>query len=482
MNDFKRQIVVIGGGAGGLSIASVLSRLGYKVTLVEKNSTLGGDCLHYGCVPSKAFITAAKVAYTAHNTKQFGIHCDVKVDFKKVQEYVKSIVENIQKHDDPIRFKSYGVEVMFGNAHFVGEHMLSVDNKLIPAEKFIIATGSSPKIPEIEGLNKVKYYTNENILDIEQQPKKLIILGGGPIGLEYAQAFARLGTKVIILESAPELMPTLDRQQFAVLTDSLHKQGVDFYDNVNIKKISKQEGISIDIEIRDDLDNSNVVNNETITGDALLIATGRKPSIDSLGLELIGIEYNHNGIVVDDYLRTSRKHIYAVGDVVDTPFKFTHIAEYHAGIVIRNLAYKLFPKKTNYNIVPRVTYTDPEWAQVGLTERMANDRNIHHQVVYYPLAGLDRAVISGHTSGSIKLIIKRNKLLGASILSPHAGELIHELALAMQHNLSLKDITETIHAYPTWAQMHRRAINRHFEPVLFGGFSRFIVRLMQLMG
>lgn len=482
MSDYKKQVVVIGGGAGGLSVASVLSRLGFKVTLVERNNSLGGDCLHSGCVPSKSFITAAKAAYNASNSKQFGINSEVSIDFKKVQSYVKNIVDNIQKHDDPIRFRSYGVDVMFGNAHFVGEHMLSVDNKLIPAEKFIIATGSSPRIPEITGLNKVDFYTNENILNINEQPKKLIILGGGAIGLEYAQAFARLGTKVVVLETAPELMPTLDRQQLNILTESMHVQGVDFYINVDIKKVYKQNGINVEIGIAGHPDNPTIVKSQTISGDAILVATGRKPAVDSLGLELIGINYNHNGIIVDEYLHTARKHIFAIGDVVDSPFKFTHMAEYHAGIAVRNLAYKLFPKKINYNIMPRVIYTDPEWAQVGLTERMANDRNINHQIVYYPLAGLDRAIISGHTSGSIKLIVKRNKLLGASILCPYAGELIHELTLAMQHNLSLKDITETIHAYPTWSQMHRRAINQHFEPILFGGLSKFVVKLMQLIG
>lgn len=479
MNDYRKQIIVVGGGAGGLSVASVLSRLGFKVTLVEKNNNLGGDCLHYGCVPSKAFITAAKAAYTAHNSRQFGINCEVSVEYKKVLAYVQNIIDHIQKHDDPVRFRSYGVEVMFGNAHFVGEHMLSVDNKLIPAEKFVIATGSSPSIPKIKGLDRINYYTNETILSLEEQPKKLIIIGGGPIGLEYAQAFARLGTKVTVLEALPELMPFLDRQQTNVLKEILQSQGVEFHVGVDINKVSKKDSIEIDISYETDNTTITDTKKETLLCDAVFVATGRKPQIEFLGLDLIGIDYNEKGIIVDDYLRTSRKHIYAVGDVVDSPYKFTHMAEHHAGVVISNIAYKLF-RKVNHKVVPRVTYTDPEWAQVGLTEKMANDRNISHQIIDYQLTGLDRAVISSQTRGSVKLVVKRNKILGASILSPHAGELIHEIALAMNNNLSLRQITDTIHAYPAWSQMHRRAINQHYEPVLFGGLSKFLVRFMQL--
>lgn len=478
MKDYKNQITIIGGGAGGLSSASVLSRLGYKVTLVEKNENLGGDCLHYGCVPSKAFITAAKAAYNAHNSKQFGIDCDVKIDFQKVIGYVQSIKDRIQKHDDPVRFKSYGVEVMFGNAHFVGEHMLSVDDKLIPAEKFIIATGSSPSVPPINGLENIKYYTNENILDIKEQPKKLVIIGGGPIGLEYAQAFARLGTKVTVLEVAPELMPNLNRHQASILVDTLHKQGVDIYTGVNIKKISNGENICIQLATDEESDEVAQVETKIVNADAVLVAAGRKPNIDTLGLDLIGIDYNKNGITVDDYLRTTRHHIYGVGDVVDSPYKFTHMAEHQAGVVISNIAYKL-RRKVNTKVIPSVTYTDPEWAQVGLTEKRANELNINHQVVDYSLAGLDRAIISGNTTGNLQLIVKKNRLLGASLICPNAGELIHELALAMHNNISLRKITETIHAYPTWSQMHRRAINQHFEPTLFGGLSRFVVRLLR---
>lgn len=477
MRDYHRQVVVIGGGAGGLITASTLSRLGYKVTLVEKQSSLGGDCLHYSCVPSKAFINAAKMAYTAQNIKQFGITSEVKIDFAKVIAYVKDVVNHIQKHDNPLRFKSYGVDVLFGNANFVGEHMLSIDNKLIPAEKFVIATGSTPFIPDIRGLDNVKYYTNENILDINQQPTSLIIIGGGAVGLEYAQAFARLGTKVTIIEAHSEFMPGLDRTQMKTLEEQLHKQGVDFISNANIVAVSEEQNkITVEISLEN---NINKMGHKNIAAEALLIATGRKPQLENLGLDFVGVDHNKDGIIVDACLRTSRKHIYAIGDVVNSPFKLTHMAEYHSGIVVDNLALK-GNKKVNYHNIPRIIFTDPEWAQVGLTESMANQQNINHQVQYYPLIGLDRAIIAGQTTGSVKLIVKKNKLLGASILSPCAGELIHELALAMHNNISLSKITQTIHAYPTWSQMHRNAINKYFEPVRFGALSKLKVKILQL--
>ena len=482
MHDFSRQVVVIGGGVAGLNMASVLSRLGYKVTIVEKDNHLGGNCLHYSCVPSKAFIKAAQMVSAANNMKQFGIHCSVDVDFAKIMSYVKGIVGTIEKHESPVRFKSYGIDVMYGHAHFVGEHMLSVDNKLIPAEKFIIATGSRPYIPSIKGLEQVKYCTTENILELEQQPKHLLIIGGGTAGIEYAQAFACLGTKVTIVESKAEFMGHLDRDQMNVLKDQMQRQGVEFISSVSSEEINYTDdgAIQLKVAITDQTGTIDNKHAKTIIGDALLIATGRVPQLDALGLDLLGIEYNENGINVDQYLRTSRKHIYAIGDVVNSPFKLTHISEYHASIVVSNLAFK-FPKKLNYHAVPRVMYTNPEWAQVGLTEKMANEQRINHQIVYYSLASLDRAIISNQISGQVKLIVRRNKLLGASILSPHAGELIHELTLAMQNNVSLSKIAQTIHAYPTWSQMHKKAIGQYFAPKFYSGPTKFLIKLLGLI-
>lgn len=482
MQDYKRQVVIIGGGAAGLSLGSVLSRLGFKATLVDKGNNLGGDCLHYGCVPSKSFIRAAKMAYISKCSKKYGVDTEVSVDFKNIQNYINSVIATIQKRDDPLRFKSYGIDVIKGRAHFVGEHMLSIDDTLIPARRFIIATGSSPYIPNIKGLDKVNYYTNENILNIDKQPENLIIIGGGTIGLEYAQAFARLGTKVTIIESMPSFMGHLDQIQMATLQLSLVKQGVDFISGANIANIEKTNNnqIKLNLIIKDNQDDTSYLEEKKyILGDTLLIAIGRKPNVEHLGLDLVGIDYNNNGIITDDYLRTGRKHIYAIGDVVDCPYKFTHVSEYHSNIVIKNLAYKL-RAKVNYKTVPRVIYTDPEWAQVGITEYEANKKNISHQVLHYQLNNLDRAIIAGEVSGSIKLIVRKNKLLGASILCPMAGELIHELALAIDNNISLSKIISTIHAYPSWSQMHKNAIDKYFEPKLFGSLSRFYVRLMQL--
>ncbi|MBP9721829.1 MAG: NAD(P)/FAD-dependent oxidoreductase [Gammaproteobacteria bacterium] len=473
MQEYKRQIVVIGGGAGGIYVSSVLSRLGYNVTLIDKRHSLGGDRLHSGCVPSKAFIKAAQAAHCAsHAYSRYGIDCQVKVEFAKIQEYVNGVIAHMQKYDSPMRFKSYGVNIIYGNGHFVGDHMLSVDDKLIPAEKFIIATGSRPSIPNIEGLDQINYYTNENILSIPEQPKRLIILGGGTIGLEYAQAFVRLGTKVIVLEQNSQLMLYSSQPQIKFLKEILITEGIEFLTSIKINKIVKNNN-SNNIELLSD-------SHDPVTGDALLIAVGREPEHDDLGLDLVEIAHSPHGIIVDEYLRTSKKNIYAIGDVIESPYKFTHVAEYHSRLVIDNIAFRK-QKKVTYNSVPMVLFTDPEFAQVGLTEQLAKERNIRYKLIDYQLLKLDRAMINNEGDGSIRLLVKNNKLLGASILSPNASELIQELALAIDNKIPIYKIVETIHAYPTWSQMIPRAINKHFEPKLFSNLSKFYIRMRQFM-
>lgn len=477
MSNFKRQIIVIGGGASGLSLTRKLARLGYGVTLVEK-AKVGGDCLYYGCVPSKAFIECAKMAFNANNAKKYGINCDVNVDFAQVQAYTRSVVAQIEKYDSPNRFKSHGVDIIHGNAHFVGDHMISVDDKLIPAEKFIIATGSKPKIPKIPGLTEIAYYTYETMLSINKQPNKLLIIGAGTVGLEYAQAFARLGTKVTVLEANAELMPAFDQAQINILKEQMLQEGIEFLTNVKIMGVTQVEG-TISVEFQPNGKDLPRSEHLPVTGDALLLAAGREPQLDNLDLDLLGIDYSDDGIVVDEYLKTTKEHVFAIGDVIQSPYKFSHLSEYHAGIIVANLAFKL-NKKVSHRLVPSVIYTDPEFAQVGLTQKAATAKGLSYKVIEYPLKKVDRAIIAGQVEGSIKLLVRRNKLIGASILSPHAGELINELTLAIAHKIPLKDINKAMHPYPTWSQMHSRAINKHYEPKLFGSFSKMYIRFRQL--
>lgn len=476
MHEYKRQIVVIGGGCGGLYAASTLSRLGYTVTLIDQNENVGGEYLNLGVIPRTVFIEAAKIAHDARQATKLGISCNVNIDFRALQEHVKEKMLYMQKYYNRMRLKSYGVKVVKGTGHFVGEHMISVEDKLIPAEKFIIATGSTAKIPHIPGLAEITYYTTETILNIAKQPRTLIIIGSDLVGLEYAQAFCRLGTKVTVIEEDSNIATTCTQSQIHTLKEILITEGVEFFINANILTVtgSKDDQNNqlgeVCLEISAE---SGVVN---MTVDALLLAKGRKPQLDNLGLELLDIAYNEQGILVDEYLRTSKSHIYALGDVIISPYKFSYISEYQASVVIDHLAFKR-KKKIAYSTIPKIMATDPEYAQVGLTEHTAKEKNIRYKIIDYPLTKLDKAMLSGEAEGSIKLFVKNNKLLGASILSPNAGEIIHTLALAIHNNIHLRNISDITYAYPTWSQMFRKAINKYYEAKLFSKLSRFYIRI-----
>ncbi len=476
MHKYSRKIVVIGGGASGLYLTRTLSRLGYSVTLVDKANKLGGTCLHNSCVPSKAFIQCAQVAFDAMHAQKYGVLCDVKVNFEQIKTYIDEVINKIQKQDNPISFKSHGVDVIYGNAHFIGEHMLSVDDKLIPAEKFIIATGSRPSIPNIPGLTKIRYYTTDNILTIKELPKRLVIIGGGYAAFEYAQAFTRLGTEVTVLESEAEFLQGFDRAQIKTLVEKISYQGASFYSKVKINAVKEQDG-EIFIEVSSGMEKF-LHQKAPIKCDVLLVAAGRVPEVDNLGLELAGVDYNQNGIKVDDYLKTSRSHIFAIGDVVDSAYKFTHVSEYQAGIIIDNFAFKTH-RCVNYKSVPFVMHTDPEFAQVGFTEQQLQAGKRSYKVIEYSFNKFDRAIISDQTEGSIKLLVKGDRLLGASILSPCAGELIHILSLAIKNRTPLKRIKDSIFAYPSWSQMHKRAVDKLYEPKLFGTFSKYYIKFRQ---
>ncbi len=465
----RRDLIVIGGGAGGLVVASVAAQLGLRVTLIEKAPQLGGDCLHYGCIPSKTLIHTARIAHEMRHADRAGLSAvEPTVDMARVNARIRAVIDHIQQHDDPARFRDYGCEVIFGAARFVDAHGVEVDGRRITGKRFVIATGSRPAVPAIPGLREAGYLTNLDIFSLPERPRRLVVLGGGPIGLEMGQAFARLGSQVTILQRGTHLLPQADPELADELAGCLQREGITVHTGVEVTRVTRHDaGVRIEVGGRQ------------LAADRILVATGRRANVEALDLEAAGVRYTERGIEVDSRMRTSQKHIYACGDVCG-PYAFTHMAEYQAGIVISNAVFR-FPKKADYRVVPQVIYTDPELASVGLSEAEARRRHGDVQVLRFPFARVDRAIVEGETAGRIKLVVRRGRVLGAAILGAQAGELLHEIVLAMQAGAKLGDIAAAIHAYPTRAQIHRRAANTAYAPKLFSPFSRRLVRWLNRM-
>jgi len=466
----KRDVIVIGGGAGGLVTTSVLSQLGLKVSLFERQSSLGGDCLHYGCVPSKTLIHSAKVAHLIRHASDFGLDLSSHVlATHHVMQHVQDVVAQIQLHDAKERFESYGADILFHTPKFLNSDELLCGDDRYTAKRFVIATGSSPVIPEIPGLDQVEYLTNETIFSLPSIPKRLLVLGGGPVGVELAQAMQRLGSQVTIVETASRVLKSLDEDITDLLQECLVAEGVRLVFDHDVTSIEQSQG-EITLNLMHGLNGTR----HQLTTDAIVIATGRKPNIAGLGLDAADIATVAQGICVDKRLRSSQKTIYAVGDVVAMSDKFTHVAEYHAGIAIANIAFR-WPKTVNYSAVPRVIYTDPEIASVGLTEHQAKQMNQAYEVHEFQFRDIDRALAEVAPIGKAKCLIHKGRLLGATIIGTHAGELIAEFVLVLQGKLNLKSISETMHAYPTLSQVNRRVVNQYFAKQLFSPTARRIV-------
>jgi pyruvate/2-oxoglutarate dehydrogenase complex dihydrolipoamide dehydrogenase (E3) component len=463
----KQDVVVIGGGPGGLVIASVAGQLGLRVTLIEKSEHLGGDCLHSGCVPSKTLINTARLAHRMRHAAQAGLTaCDPEIDINRVLDRVDSVIAHIQQYDDPERFRRYGCDVRFGAARFLNPHEISVNEEVIRSKRFVIATGSQPVVPPIPGIAEVGYDTNETIFKRRELPPRLAVIGGGPVGVELAQAFTRLGSRVTIIESADRLLPVADSEVSAVLRQVLEDEGITLHLSCQVEN-ARRDGDSRQLFL---------TSGASVECERILVAAGRRPAVFGLGLDEAGVENNAKAVVVDARLRTRQPHIYAVGDVCG-PYQFTHMAEYQAGIVLASLLFRV-PRKVDYRVIPSVTYTDPEAAQVGLTEQEAQGRGLRYEVARFPMNEIDRAITDGVGEGFIKILIARGRVAGASLVGAHAGELIHELALAMQVKAKAGDISRLIHAYPTLAQIHRRAINARYAPRLYSGKVRLLARLI----
>lgn len=450
---FDRNLIVIGAGSAGLVTAYIAAATKASVTLIEKHK-MGGDCLNTGCVPSKTLIKSARIAHDARRGERFGIETSaVKVDFPAVMERVQSVIKTIEPHDSVERYTDLGVDCVTGEARIVDPWRVEVNGRTLTARNIVIATGARPFVPSIPGIDQVPYYTSDTVWELRQAPKKLLILGGGPIGCELAQAFARLDVPVVQMDQAPRILPREDDDAAQLVTDSLVSDGVDLRTGARAERFEK-DGDTCRLIYQQDGEEKQV------EFDTLLLAVGRKANTDSLGLEALGIETNSNGTVqVDETLQTRIPGIYACGDVAG-PYQFTHAAAHQAWYASVNSLFGSFKTfKVDYRVLPWTTFTDPEVARVGLNEQEAKEQGVAFEVTTYALDELDRAIAEGETEGFVKVLTPpgKDRILGANIVGNHAGELITEFISAMKHGYGLNKILGTIHVYPTLSEANKFA-------------------------
>lgn len=469
------DLCVIGAGSGGLSVAAAAAAFGRSVVLVEKHR-MGGDCLNYGCVPSKALIAAAKRAHDMRTSSAFGIKAVTpEVDWEGVRAHIREVIAEIAPNDSIERFTGLGVRVIHAAGRFVGKRILQAGEHLIRARRFVIATGSSPVLPPIPGLEDVPCFTNETIFDCATPIPHLIVLGAGPIGLELAQAFARLGSRVTVLEAATALAKE-DPELAPHVLKALRDEAIAIRENVTVERIEGREGeIRVTAKVSDDTV-------QVVEGSHLLIATGRKPNISDLNLEAAKIRYDkQSGIKVSKGLVTTNRRVFAIGDCTGGP-QFTHVANHHAEIVIKRALFRL-PAKVKEFVMPRVTFTDPELAYVGLSEEEARTAYKDIRVLRWPYFENDRAHTERATRGLVKLILdKRGRILGAGIVGKNAGELIQMWSLALSRNLKIKDMTGWISPYPTFSEINKRAAFRYYAAVASSPMLRKVVSLLAKLG
>ena len=469
------DLCVIGGGAAGLVTAAGAATIGAKVILIEKHR-LGGDCLYTGCVPSKTLIHSAEIAHSIKTAQRFGLSAQLDpIDQKKVMQRVVDVIKTIEPNDSPDRFRALGVEVVFAEARFTAKDRLSVDDREITARKFVLATGSRPFVPPISGLDNVDYFTNETIFNVTENIPSLIVIGSGAIGCEMAQSFARLGSKVSLLSNTG-LLPIEDADMSAVVEQQFLQDGITLHLGVMVNQVEKT-ATGVRVHIKNDYKEHAI----EIEGSHLLIATGRQSNVEHMGLDKAEVSIEKGQLQVDARLRTSNKNIFACGDVAG-PYLFTHMAEHQAGIVLRNALFHL-PAKTQSTGIPWCTFTAPELARVGLSEQEAQQQAIQYQVYTFPFSDIDRGITDGEMNGLAKIITTpKGKLLGACIVGPHAGELISEYVLAISQGLNVSALSNTIHIYPTLAQINRRVADQRMKEALTPTRKCWIKRLFGLRG
>ncbi len=473
MPKYDFDIGILGGGAAGLSAAAGSAQFGAKTILIEKTDKLGGDCLHYGCVPSKTLIRTAGVKKLIQRAEEFGLPAvDLQnVDLSVVMDRVKKVIDKIQVHDSPERFCNLGADVRFGSPEFTDDHELRLNGERISAKTWIIATGSRPALPSVEGLDAVSYWTNETLFSQKELPSRLLVLGGGPIGIELAQAFQRLGSDVTIIEFTDQVLGPEDPDIADIVRERIKAEGVEILTSTKAVK-AESRGSKIILTLTPAKGDGK---NSIIEGDALLVAAGRRANVENLGLEKAGVEFSTRGIRTNDKLKTNISHIYACGDI-NGQFPFTHVAGYEAGIAITNAIFHL-PRKADYTKVPWCTYTDPEIASIGLNEKRAKQQGIEYRILTEEFKGNDRALAEGETKGKIKIMLsKKGKIIGCQIAGANAGELIHEWVAAINGGVKLSTMAGMIHAYPTLSEISKRASGTYYSEKLFSEKTKKILR------
>ena len=452
MKNLKFDIVFIGGGAGGLFGASVAKALGAKACIIDKKR-LGGDCTWYGCVPSKALLKSSQVACLLKNASQFGLKTSGALEFEygSVMDHVRDVVNDIAKHHEPEDFQKRGIEIIIGTPEFTGPLTLKVNGDIVRAKKFVICTGSHPLVPPIEGLSDIDYHTNETIFSLNELPESMIVLGGGPIGIELSQALHRLGVKVSVVEMMDRILFREDEDVARILEKQLIKDGLTLYTGEKAVKFTKTGDANTVV-----LENKQGVKKE-ISAESILVAVGRSPNVHGLDLEKAGVEYDAKGLKVNDFLQTTNPKIFGCGDVA-VKYQFTHVASYTASVAVRNALFRrVVWQKVNFDNVTWATFTDPELSHLGLTEQEARvlDRNI--KVYTSPYTGSDRSATDLEKDGLVKIITnKKDRIVGAHIVGSHAGELMQGLLIAKSQKIPLSKIAGTMFIYPTLSELIKK--------------------------
>lgn len=455
MKRINTDVLVIGAGSGGLSVAAGASQMGAKVVLLEGHK-MGGDCLNYGCVPSKALIASAKVAFGHTHSSAFGVaDAPSQVDYASIKDHVANVISQIEPADSQERFENLGVTVIREFGHFISDREVQAGQTIIKARRIVIATGSGPFVPPIEGIDGVNYLTNETLWELREQPEHLLVIGGGPIGIEMAQAHRRLGSKVTVIEGATALGKD-DPELVAIVLDQLRGEGIDVIESSKVSRIEQAKG-TVTVHSED---------GRQFSGSHILVAVGRETNVEALNLAAAGVETTKAGVKVDNRLRTTNRRVYAIGDVAGG-LQFTHVAGYHAGVVIRSILFGL-PSQAKTSHIPWVTYTDPELAQVGLTEAQARtEYGGGLEVVRFPYNHNDRAIAERKTVGLIKVMVVRGRPVGVSVVGHQAGELINLWALVLANRMKMSQVAAMVSPYPTIGEINKRAAGAYFSPRLF---------------